>query len=408
VSVRKHRRRKGEPKKWVVQFVCRGRQVRRVSPVQSRRGAEAFERELLAQLALSGSTPGESPRVKLADFVPQWFHDYVEVNNKFSTCQEKRGMLTHHIVPWFGEKYLDEIGIKDIEEFKAFKLREKRYGTKRDGSRGKEMPPISKKRLNNILACLRRLLNTAHEWGLIDTVPKVKAFKVPKPEVAHLEPDEQARLLEASEEEPEWHNCIVVALYAGLRIGELMSLRWTDVDLERGEITVRRAVWQGHEDVPKGGTVERVPVSDSVVEALLDQKRRSALRGELVFSRPDGSMWSTDPMYSSLWRQCRRAGIRKIAWHALRHSGASNLARAGRSLLEIQLWLRDKSYAMASRYVHLSPSDLRNAVQDVELGSDFGQTGDHPGTSAGVHQVSYRYQEEKMATPTGFEPVPPA
>ena len=111
-------------------------------------------------------------------------------------------------------------------------------------------------------------------------------------------------------------------LTTGLRQGELLALRWEDVDLVRGRLLVRRAVARGVVGTPKSGKSREIPLNEKALAAL---KRQRHLRGELVFCDAAGRMLRKGACKWPLWTACRRAGLRRIGWHTLRHTFASHL-----------------------------------------------------------------------------------
>ena len=90
--------------------------------------------------------------------------------------------------------------------------------------------------MNNHLIVLRRMLSVAEEWGKIDHVPRVKWLKAARPDFDFLTFEDAEKLLTAGE--GEWRIMVAVALKAGLRQGELLALRWRDVDFATGRIVV--------------------------------------------------------------------------------------------------------------------------------------------------------------------------
>ena len=132
-----------------------------------------------------------------------------------------------HLVPAFGELRLHQIGLAEIEKYKAEKL----------------TAELSKKTINNHLTVLRKLLSTAVEWRLLAVVPPIKWLRAPPGEFDFLTFEEADRLIAGAEDE--WRAMVTVALRTGLRHGELIGLRWVDVDLGAGRLVVRQAVAEG-------------------------------------------------------------------------------------------------------------------------------------------------------------------
>jgi integrase len=361
MSVRRMRRR--DPKtgavseRWFVDVdfeLADGRRerVRKVSPVQTRRGAEEFERQI-RQALLDGSyfKPAEEVKeVPTFDGFKDRFLTYSEVNNKPSTVYAKRWMLKTHLSPFFGKKKLADIGPAEIEDFKAKKLSEGQ----------------SKKSINNHLAALRKLLNLALEWEVIPRAPKVKAFKVKNEYITEdqfLTFDEAERVVGAAA--LEWRTFIITALKTGLRVGELLALKWEDLDLVAGQLVVRRTLWHNQEGPPKGGRNRKVPLSDDAVAVL---KAHRHLKGPYVFCETDGRRLTHSRVKDVVPSTCRKAQLAKrLTTHGLRHTFASHLVMRGVSLMAVKELLGHESIEMTLRYSHLSPDVKRDAVKLLDV-----------------------------------------
>lgn len=338
-------------------------EIRKVSPVNTRRGAEQYERELREQL-LPGSrgkeqtkeaAPVQTP--EFAEFAEEFLSNYAEVNNKHSELLSKRTIFRQHLIPFFGAMRLAEIGMREIERYKAGKLK-----------------THAKKTVNNHLTVLRKTLTTAVDWGLLEQVPRIQWLAAPAPSFRFLDFEEADRLVAAAESEPEWQAMIVVALRTGLRLGELMALRWDDLDLVRGRMLVQRSVTRGVIGTPKSGKSRDVPLGASVVKVL--QKHRH-LRGPWVFCQEDGSMLTKGQIKWPLRRAQRKAGLTELGWHDLRHTFASHLAMRGVPLKAVQELLGHATIDVTMRYAHLAPSALRNAVDVLEPGTAQSTYGAH-------------------------------
>jgi integrase len=159
---------------------------------------------------------------------------------------------------------------------------------------------------------------------------------------------------------------ILLALKAGLRQGELLALRWEDVDLVAGKLRIARSVTRGVVTTPKSGKGREVPLSDAAVRAL---KSHRHLRGELVFCDGAGEMFTKGLCKWPLRRACKRAGLRHVGWHVLRHTFASHLVMRNVPLKAVQELLGHATIEMTMRYTHLSPDARRDAVRVLDLPS---------------------------------------
>jgi len=282
---------------------------------------------------------------------------YAANNNKYSALTAKKSAFKHHLVPAFGRFRLDEIGMRDIETYKAKKLA--------DG--------LKPKSVNNHLTMLRKALSVAVDWELLSHVPKVHWLKGPQPEFDFLSFEEADRFLQAAD--PEWQPMFTLALRTGLRLGELRALRWDDVDLVAGRLMVRRCDWRGHLGTPKSGRNRELPLSGDALAALKAQRH---LRGELVFCAEAGRAWKENECKWPLWRACKKAGLRRISWHVLRHSFASHLVMQRVPLKAVQELMGHATIEMTLRYAHLSPEVGRNAVQLLDRRGNGVATGTGP------------------------------
>ncbi len=263
-------------------------------------------------------------------------------NNKPSEVSAKRVNLKNHLVPVFGKKRLDKISARDVEAYKAAKLRQ----------------GLAPKTVNNQLAVLGRMLGIARRWELLDKVPEIVLLPLPPQEFDFLDFGEAERLIAGARSR--WRSMITLALRTGLRPGELRALRWEDVDLVTGRLVVRMAAWRNEIGTPKSGRSREVPLSE---QALLTLKKHRHLRGDFVFCTEDGKMLTISSCKWPIWQASKRAGLRRVGWHVLRHSFASHLVVRGASIKAVQELLGHADIKMTMRYAHLSPDARRDAVR---------------------------------------------
>ena len=153
-----------------------------------------------------------------------------------------------------------------------------------------------------------------------------------------------------------------MALRTGLRQGELRALRWQDVDLSAGRIFVRQNLVRDQIGSPKSGKPREIALGEEVRVALAAH-RQLHHRGALVFCDSDGRMLTKGEMKHPLWRACRKAGLRLIGCHVMRHSFASHLVMRGAPLKAVQELLGHATIQMTMRYAHLSADVARDAVR---------------------------------------------
>lgn len=347
----------------------RSERIRKRSPVDTKKGAQQFERERRAEL-LRPSAAKKEEVPTLQTFADEFIENYAEVHNKPSEVEAKRSVLRVWLVPAFGKRKLDAIRPRDIEALKARMLKE-----------GK-----SAKRVNNTLTVLSRMLKYAQELEVIESVPRVRFVPVPAADFDFLDFDEYHRLLDAAEEEPSVRTAILAAGDAGLRAGEVRALKWSRIDFVSRQLTVAETFWQKKLGTPKGGRIGNVPMTAELTTALKAQRRPGVA---FVFTNAKGEPWKRDWADAALRRQCRRAGLREISWHKLRHTFCSHLAMQGASPKAIMELARHTSIGVTQRYMHLSPVHRSQAIAllDERPRGHYLGTGDTPDRKAPLKTV---------------------
>jgi len=217
--------------------------------------------------------------------------------------------------------------------------------------------------VNNALAVLSKMLRYAEEIELLEKAPRVRLLRAPKPGFDFLDFDEADQLLDGASYNPEWYAMIFFALRTGVRYGELCELRWSDVNLKAGRLMVCRSYYRGEVTTPKGGREREMPLSPQTVEFL---KRHRHLKGELVFCKDDGGRHIHRRAEVAIKRCCRKAGLREISWHVLRHTFASHLVMRGVPIKTVQELLGHATIEMTMRYAHLSPEVKHDAVAKLD------------------------------------------
>ncbi len=219
--------------------------------------------------------------------------------------------------------------------------------------------------VNRYMAFLRRVLNKAMRDGHIASNPisRIKMFREAAGRTRFLSPEEEAKLLEAlGLMYGAWAR---LAILTGMRQLEQFSLKWADVEVERGIITL---------PATKAGEVQYVRLNEEAKTLLrgLDSWQRS------VWAFPSENPRShVDPrnFYRRVYLPAvRRAGLQGVSWHTLRHTFASRAAMNGATESTIAALLRHSGTALVKRYAHLSPSHLQEAVEKV---ARFGKNGSH-------------------------------
>ena len=283
--------------------------------------------------------------ITMKEFAAKWDEDYVTVQirlgrMKESSAESCRSRSRLHIVPFFGQLRLDEIMLPHVREFMKALL-------------AKELSP---KTVLNAMVVLKEMFKHAVQWGYLDANPAQYAERprAEDQEMQILTPPEIRRLLDAADEPV--RTLLLCAVLTGMRRGELLGLRWEDIDLESHRIFVRRALWRGKFVTPKSRRSRRTIDLAPTLRAAL-AKFPSRFQGGLVFCSPDGEPINPDTFAQRDWaRALRRAELRRIRFHDLRHTYASLLIAQGAHPKYIQTQLGHASIQTTlDRYGHLMP-----------------------------------------------------
>jgi integrase len=246
----------------------RRERVRKISPVQTRHGAEEYERQVRA--ALLDPRRRRPPAPTFREFVTKrWWPTYPDAaGNRERTKREKEGHLRLYLRPAFDDLPIDAIDGEKVERlFATLAARN-----------------ISAKTRQNVRATLRRILASAVEWGVIDALPYLPSVRVPMTRTDFLSHVESDRLVAAARNDAE-RALLLFALHTGARASEQLALEWRDVDFANEQVIIRRAFSLGVAGPPKSGRERTVPLSATLAKALGAIRHA---RSALVFCSADG------------------------------------------------------------------------------------------------------------------------
>lgn len=321
-----------------------GRRVRRaIGP--DRKVAEAALAKVRVQIAEGRFLDKAEKPEEVAFFeMRRRFLDWGKGNKRSWSRDE---LCLRHLGDFFGERPLSEVSSFLVEQYKRSR-----------------QAKVSARTINIELACLRNLFNRAIAWGLArdNPVRNVKFFREDNSRVRYLTPDEARCLL---------GHCpgnirplVVLALHTGMRKGELLGLRWEDIDFASRTIHLRHT---------KNGRPRDVPMTETVARMLLEMK--AVTPGKALFYTAIGRKRPLRDFRTAWQRALRLAGIWDFRFHDLRHTTASTLAMAGVDMRTIQEILGHRSPAMTQRYAHLSPEHQTRAISKLDEVMAVGDVG---------------------------------
>ena len=304
-------------------------------------------------------------RITLREFVPKW-ETWAKAELSPKTRILYSCFLNKYILPELGETRLQDLEAPQVQDF-FDKLPERLAANSRA----------------ICYATLRQVLKVAQTWRLVEH-NVCKDIAAPKRVEAEIDPPDDktmGELLRALKDTALWLPCLM-AWGTGLRRGELLGLRWSDVDLgDEPEVRVSRSLHQAGNELWFGACKTKksrrtVPLPDVVAATLREHKKEQAEQrlslGEkyhdqgLIFSYVDGSPWKPQEFSTSFHWHTRHKGFPHVRFHDLRHAAASTLLRANVHPKIVQERLGHSTISITlDTYSHIVPSMQREAAQTM-------------------------------------------
>lgn len=325
------------------------KRVRRKSPVQTKRAAEQYERELKEKI-LAGEY-GREPAPTMDAFADRFLREHATPYLKPRTLGLYTDLLDRYVRPRLGKQFVDAIDRKDVERLHQ--------------SIGREKPTTA----NRVLQLLSVLFSKAEHWGVrpqkTNPCVGVNRFEE-RPKERFLTPDERATLADVLEQtdakgrgEPGYVSpgaVLAIRLLAatGARCSEITTLTWGMVDMDGARLNLPE-----HKTAGTAG-VKRLPLSPQAVELLRAAKPKRVRPGDLVCPSETGtSLGNMERVWGTIRK---RAGLDDVRLHDLRHSAASDALSAGVPLAVVGRILGHTSAKTTQRYAHVAEDVLKAAA----------------------------------------------
>lgn len=335
---------------WWFTKTINGKRTRKPLPTaRTKAQAEEAERKELEKL--------HNTRYGIEQASSSSFIEYAETvylpwaqENKLSNDDK---YLLKPIKAFFGKLTFEEISPLLIEKYKSQRKNGiTRYKTKRAAAS-----------VNRELACLSRIFSLAIRDCVTSINPclQVRKLRENNQRTRYLTEAEEVELLKhCTGEREHLRPLILIAIHTGMRRGEILSLRWSQIDFARGVIHLIKT---------KSGKSRDVPINRKVREELLMLQRKSS--SEVLFPHPRTGKPIKEVKHG-FDKACRAAGITDFHFHDLRHTAATRLADGAADAFTIAAILGHSDLRMTARYTHALDSRKREAVERL---ADFGQAG---------------------------------
>jgi integrase len=294
--------------------------------------------------------------MKTAELLNEWLTTYERERVKPRTYARYEGLINLHIAPALGEVEINELCRRQIQEFLTRK--------KKDGNIKQNGESLSATSTNLMLTVLNLAFEYACDMEIVEMNPCTRLKRAPEETRAidAFTKEEQRKLEQVIEEsnDPRLFG-ILLCLYTGLRIGELLGLEWNDVDLERGIIHIDKTVyrekdntgtWQLIVDSPKTKSSARdIPLPKYIVKLLKMQIKLS--KSEYVVENKKGERMSIRSYQYMFEKLTEKAEVRKLNFHALRHTFATRALECGMDIKTLSEIMGHKNASITlNRYAH--------------------------------------------------------
>lgn len=285
--------------------------------------------------------------LRFSEFTEIWKRDYGSKELAPTTCKRYCRMLETRILPYFGHFYINKIRPTDIMKFYDLLEKDTQLVRKKGNNGSKTKKPLSGKTILEHHRLLRAMLHKAVYWQLIVANPaeRVQAPKAKKPKRRSYDDEQTKILLENLEllsvEDTKYKVAIILTIFTGVRLGELMGLEWQDVDFKNGIISINRSS-QYLSDMgvftktPKTeSSIREIAIPEFIISLLEEYKLwyegQKSIYGELwtnsdrLFVQADGKPMHPSSISKWFVRYVSTIGLPVINFHGLRHTNASLL-----------------------------------------------------------------------------------
>ena len=289
----------------------------------------------------------EGKSLKFSEFTEIWKRDYGSKELAPSTYKRYCGMLETRLLPYFGHFYINKIKPTDIMKFYDLLEKDTQLVRKKGNNGSKTKKPLSGKTILEHHRLLRAMLHKAVYWQLIVANPaeRVQPPKARKPKRRSYDDEQTKILLEnlelLSSEDTKYKVAIILTVFIGVRLGELMGLEWQDVDFRNGIISINRSSQYLSDmgvftKVPKTeSSIREIAIPEFIISLLEEYKlwyeEQKSLYGELwtnsdrLFVQADGKPMHPSTISKWFVKYVGQIGLPVINFHGLRHTNASLL-----------------------------------------------------------------------------------
>ena len=308
-------------------------------------------------------------RYTVGQWMEVWFEHYAKVKVRPSSHQTYRGYIDNHIKPNIGKIPLEKLTSLELQKFYKKLLEKGRVDRLESKHQSKG---LSAKTVRNIHQIISSAMKLAQEQKLISTNP---ADGCALPRLEHREmqtlPVEQLQSFLREARDSGVFELYYLELATGLRRGELLGLKWEDIDLERGDLRVRRQIARINGEVVEAplktkNAYRTLPLAEDTI-GVLEAQRKKTGSSQWVFPSTTGGPISPDSVLHMLHRVLKRAGLPRVRFHDLRHTFATLALQNGVDIKTVSGMLGHFSAGFTlDTYAHVTTAAQKEAAKTME------------------------------------------
>jgi len=310
-----------------------------------------------------------SDKMTVGEWCDVWLENYGKPNMRPSTYETYEGNIRLHVRPGIGELKLGKITTLDLQRFFNSLLKDGRIKRKESKSKPKG---LSVKTVSNIRTMLYSAFEKAVAEHLILTNP-VAGCKLPKREKQEMKtmPMEDLGKFFAEAKASGKFEFYYLDFSTGLRRGELLGLKWEDVDFEHSTITIKRQVIRVQGRIDEGplktkNAYRTIAVGEDVMGMLYDLKLREGNRSPYLFPSPNGGPQDPDSVLPMFKRMLNRCGLKSMRFHDILHTFATVALAEGVDYKTLSAMLGHYSVAFTlDTYAHVTDDMIHDAAEKV-------------------------------------------